>query len=158
MTGPIWINKNTKRVYKMKKKNEIFSKTEICSMFDDVIKNWRSQKISFYSKISLVALHPCQVSWFHTWKRIHTICNSCKTTKVVNLPSSSSNKTQNNPLKVGLIFSINSFSMVYETFPLKVFRILYLHTEQRKSKRFLVENWISLKAAIFCISISCINR
>ena len=38
MTGAIWINVNTKRVYKMKK-NEIFSKTEICSIFDDVIKN-----------------------------------------------------------------------------------------------------------------------
>ena len=146
-----------KKVYKMKK-TEIFSKTEICSIFDDTIKNWRRQKICFYSKISLVVLHQWQVSWFHTWKRIHTICNSCETTKVVNLPSSSSNKTQNNPLKVGLTFSINSFSMVYETFPLKVFHILYLHTEQRKSKRFLVENWISLKAAIFCISISCINR
>ena len=157
MTGAIWINVNTKRVYKMKK-NEIFSKTEICSIFDGVIKNWKSQNISFYSKISLVVIYPWQVSWFYTWKRIHTIYNSWEISKVVNLPLSSSKKTQDNPLKVGLTFSINSFSMVYETLSLKVFRILYLHTKQQKSKRFLVENWISLKAAIFCISISCINR
>ena len=153
MTGAIWINVNTKRVYKMKK-NEIFSKTEICSIFDNII----SQNISFYFKISLVVIYPWQVSWFHTWKRIHTIYNSCETTKVVNLHSSSSKRTQNNHLIVGLTFSINSFSMVYETLSLKVFRILYLHTKQQNSKRFLVENWISLKAAIFCISISCINR
>ena len=49
MTGAIWINVKTKRVYKMKK-NEIFSKTEICSIFDNII----SQNISFYFKISLV--------------------------------------------------------------------------------------------------------
>ena len=29
MTGAIWINVNTKRIYKIKK-NEIFGKTEIC--------------------------------------------------------------------------------------------------------------------------------
>ena len=119
---------------------------------------WRSQKIYFYSKIFLVVLYPWQLSWFHAWKIIHTFCNSCETTKVVNLPSSSSNKTQNNPHKVGLTFLINSFSMVDQALSLTVFHILYLHTEQRKSKRFLVENWISLKDAIFCISISCINR
>ena len=38
MTGAIWINVNKKRVYKVKK-NEIFSKTETCSTFDDAIKN-----------------------------------------------------------------------------------------------------------------------
>ena len=114
---------------------------------DDAIKNWRSQKIYFYSKISLVVLYPWQVSLFHTWKRIHTICSSCETRKVVNLPSPSLNKTQITLLKVGLTFSINSISM-------KVFRMLYLHTEQRKNKRFLAENWMSLKAAIFCISVS----
>ena len=147
-----------KESLKNENKNKIFSKTENCSIFDDAIKNWRRQKISFYSKISLVVLYPWQASWFHTWKRIHTICNSCETTKVVNLPLFSSNKTQNNPFKMDLTFSINLFSMVYEIRSLKVFHILNLHTEQRKSKRFLVENWISLKAAIFCISISCINR
>ena len=54
------------------------------------------------------------------------------------------------PLKVGLKFSINSFSM-------KVFCILYLHTEQLKSKRFVRKLNIT-KGCYFCISISCINR
>ena len=61
MAGAIWVNVNTKRVYKMKK-NKIFSKTEICSIFDVVIKNCRCQKISFCSKISLVVLYPWQES------------------------------------------------------------------------------------------------
>ena len=56
MTGAICININTKTVYK--KDNKIFSKTEICSIFDGVIKNLRSQKIYFYSKIYLVVLYP----------------------------------------------------------------------------------------------------
>ena len=152
MTGAIWINLNTRKFIRWK--NEIFSKTEICLIFDDAIKNWRRQEISFYSKIFLV------VQWqvFHTWKRIHTICNSCQTTKVVNLPLFYSNKTQNNPLKVGLTFSINSFSIVYETLSLKVFHILYLHTKQRKSKRFFGRKLNITKGCYFCISISCINR
>ena len=131
MTGAIWINVKTKRVYKMKK-NEIFSKTEICSIFDNII----SQNISFYFKISLVFIYPWQVSWFHTWKRIDAIYNSYETTKVVNLPSPSSKKTQNNHLIEGLTFSINSFSVVYKTLSLKVFRILYLRTKQQNSKGF----------------------
>ena len=130
MARAIWINVNTKRVYK----------TEICSIFDDAIKNWRSQNISFYLKISLVVIYPWQVSWFHTWKIIHTIYNSCETTKVVNLPSSSSKKTQNNPLKMGLTFLINSFSKICETLVCRIFNKCFVYCayipSNKKAKGF----------------------
>ena len=56
------------------------------------------------------------------------------------------NKSQNYPLKAGQTFSNNPLSI-------KVFRIPDLHIEQRKSKRLLVEKWLSPRLLFFAFQL-----